>query len=664
MTAEPPRTSQAQPGSDAPSSPFTRQRLLLAVLLLSAAFAVIYLVAANVILRTRLLREWVSEGPDVELGYQSAYSVWPGLVHVRGLELQVQDFHHQFAIATESAELTVSLHELLLKRFHVTGITLAGLSYRFRDKLPPAEINARRVAAYPPIAGFADPPLLVGEEPPPTPDEGKDKWQIRLEDVRAELSEIWFFEYRYRGGGLARGGFEVLPGRSFAVYPTSVALLQGELNVGNALAARRLAVDLEGYIDYTDTRQTVGAALAEKITARVSVEAQDVNLHALDSRTPANQPPRLSGRAALRLAASVSHGLLDEQSTAQLDAEQLSVRTPIGKLSGAVRSNLTVGPEGRVDWVTTSGRLTLASAARQPGPVFDNPRLAVQLGVPSVGKAPELRAIQLEVPKLRVPSLAWAKRWLERAGTPLELRGQLEGRVSASIEQGRGPSARVRLRLSDAELSSAEVRAALTGRIEAELDPVAGGQRSSAGHVDIELDGVDVESGGEKDKPFRAALRLPDLKLSLEPEPALSSSVDVFAKPADSLLSLALGSPLLEELVENVFDLRRLDARARVSVSHHSVRVELASAESGALSGAGFWQRPAAGNPRGAFLISSNVANLGISLSGSDTEMTWFVADDWLSRARTGAPPERSVKAARGPARRSAGGTNAAVKKR
>src|SRR5690349_15295338 len=116
MTAEPPRTSHALPG-EAAASPFTRQRILLAVLLCSAAFAVIYLVAANVILRTHLLRGWVSDGPDVELSYESAYSVWPGLVHVRGLELQVQDFDYQFAISADSAQLTVSLHELALQRF-------------------------------------------------------------------------------------------------------------------------------------------------------------------------------------------------------------------------------------------------------------------------------------------------------------------------------------------------------------------------------------------------------------------------------------------------------------------------------------------------------------------------------------------------------------------
>ena len=75
MTADLPQSSEAVPADGAATSPFQRQRVVLVLFLLSAAFAVTYLVAANVIFRTRLLRDLVSEGADVELDYESAYSV-------------------------------------------------------------------------------------------------------------------------------------------------------------------------------------------------------------------------------------------------------------------------------------------------------------------------------------------------------------------------------------------------------------------------------------------------------------------------------------------------------------------------------------------------------------------------------------------------------------
>ncbi len=633
------------------------ERLGFAVLLLGAAFAVIYLVAANVVLRTRLLRDLVSDGPDVELSYESAYSVWPGLVHVRGLGLQIQNYADQLSITAESGLVQVSLHDLLFRRFRATSVSIAGLSFRYRDKLPAGEIGAPRVAAYPPITGFPDPPVLVGERPAPTPDKDYDQWNIGLENVRAELRELWFFEYHYLGGGRVRGGFELQPGRFFAVYPASLSLERGELNVGDALAVQRLLLDLDGHIDFTDLRETHGAAIIEKMNGRVSLEAKDINLGVLDSRASVAQPPRVEGKADFTLAASVVRGQLEPRSSAELDAQELSVSSPVGTISGATRSNVTSDEDGRIDWVTSASRLRLSSGSRQPGPVLDNARLAIVLRSSGLGHTPELSSLELDVPQLKVPSLGWAKRWLERAGAPLELRGRLEGRAHLSFARGKGPSARLGLRVMDAELSSADVREVLTGRIDAELAPVAGDTPSSSGRVDIELDGV--ETVRQKSKPFRAAIRMPDVRLSLQPEQTLSTSVDMFAKPADSLLSLAMGAPMLEDLAADVLDLHWLEARARVNVSERAVRFELSRAESGALTGSGFWQRPAAGSARGAFLISSKVANVGISLSGSEAETAWFVADDWLSRAR-----QAPVRHALEPAERSGERANVGARTR
>src|SRR5262245_37587639 len=47
---------------------------------------VLYLVAANVIIRTHLLRSWINGRPeDTYIDYASAITFWPGQVHVRDL---------------------------------------------------------------------------------------------------------------------------------------------------------------------------------------------------------------------------------------------------------------------------------------------------------------------------------------------------------------------------------------------------------------------------------------------------------------------------------------------------------------------------------------------------------------------------------------------------
>src|SRR5689334_12871161 len=140
-------------GGAASPRPFDLNRLARVVLMVLAAGAVLYLVAANVLLRTRLLRDLVSEGPDIELEYTSAYSVWPGFVHVRDLALQVQDCDLQLAVAADSAQIEVSLHDLLFRRFHADRVSLLGLSFRLRTKVDPPDAERPWVAAYPSIRG-------------------------------------------------------------------------------------------------------------------------------------------------------------------------------------------------------------------------------------------------------------------------------------------------------------------------------------------------------------------------------------------------------------------------------------------------------------------------------------------------------------------------------
>jgi hypothetical protein len=65
------RASSAHPVG-APARHFEAGRLVRVLLFVAAGIAVLYLVAANIFLRTRLLRDLVSQGDDVELDYASA----------------------------------------------------------------------------------------------------------------------------------------------------------------------------------------------------------------------------------------------------------------------------------------------------------------------------------------------------------------------------------------------------------------------------------------------------------------------------------------------------------------------------------------------------------------------------------------------------------------
>ena len=91
---------------------------------------------------------------------------------------------------------------------------------------------------------------------------------------------------------------------------------------------------------------------------------------------------------------------------------------------------------------------------------------------------------------------------------------------------------------------------------------------------------------------------------------------------------------MLEELTKELLDLKQLEATAKLELDKGAVRVELARAVSGALSCRGSWQKPATGQPSGAFLVQTSIANLGLSLRGSNAETTFFAPDDWLEGGR------------------------------
>ncbi|HEX5098806.1 MAG TPA: hypothetical protein VFV94_04870, partial [Polyangiaceae bacterium] len=130
------------------------------VLAVLAGLELFYLICANLVLCTPLLKKFAASSDDLRVDYGSAYSLIPGRIEVRGLRVRMHDHNVEFEIAVERGTLDVSLHELLRKRFHALRVDADAVGYRMRHRLSHVGLEGPRVAAYPPIAGFADPPLF------------------------------------------------------------------------------------------------------------------------------------------------------------------------------------------------------------------------------------------------------------------------------------------------------------------------------------------------------------------------------------------------------------------------------------------------------------------------------------------------------------------------
>ena len=233
-----------------------------------------YLVAVNVLLRTRLLRDAVGGGSAsaapgqpaaLELDYASAYSIIPGRVHVRGLTLRGRERTVEWWLSLDEADLRVALFSLLHRTFRVTHLRSSGFAMRARLRLTPADATPGIVAALPPIAGLADPPLLGGD--PPSPPTDPDRlWSIAMDDVEVEhVREIWIHTVRAAGDTTVHGRWEFHPERSLAVGPARVATTGVDLSFGPTPLITGLRGELTATMRSFDLK-TAGLAIFDSVS--------------------------------------------------------------------------------------------------------------------------------------------------------------------------------------------------------------------------------------------------------------------------------------------------------------------------------------------------------------------------------------------------------------
>jgi hypothetical protein len=244
-----------------------------------AILTVSYLVVANVLLSTRLLRNaisgssWsfaMSSNPTaLRLDYQSAYSIIPGRVHVQGLIIRGRAQSEEWILTLDHADVAVSLIDLLHRSFHATRVRSSGFTMRVRLRLARVDATPNVVAALPPIAGFPDPPLLdQGPESPPLTDANYNLWMVQLEDVEVEhVREVWVNTVRSLGDSRVRGRWLFRPQRWLDVGPATVDANGVDFFHGkNYPLATGLRGSFRAAVHPFDLRETKGLAIFDHVS--------------------------------------------------------------------------------------------------------------------------------------------------------------------------------------------------------------------------------------------------------------------------------------------------------------------------------------------------------------------------------------------------------------
>ncbi len=179
-------------------------------------------------------------GGRVHISYASAWSLWPGRVHVRGLELRGEDDNVQWNLTADEVSFRVSLHELARRTFHATQADARGVGWALRVKRTLLDTSPESLFGLPAIRGFGDMALK-----PYGPDELDSDatyrlWTVHLDRVSAtEVREMLIEKLHLIGAAQLSGGFFLKPIRRVAVMAqletAGMALLIGDDVVAGAL---------------------------------------------------------------------------------------------------------------------------------------------------------------------------------------------------------------------------------------------------------------------------------------------------------------------------------------------------------------------------------------------------------------------------------------------
>ncbi|HEX7666362.1 MAG TPA: hypothetical protein VF407_17670, partial [Polyangiaceae bacterium] len=207
---------------------------------------VFFLVASNVMLRTRIFRDIMAFDPEsMTLEYESAYSWFPGRIHVDGLSIRGSDSHVQWLITVEHADTFMNPFSFARQRFSASHATAEGVTFHMRTRKATGDLTPEMLASIPKIPGFAEAPIIVPVPPAPT-DADYKLWSVDLESIEAkDVTDVWVDTFRFRGHMNVEGRWLFRPLRELDLGPATVKI--HDLVATNYGAP--LVTDISGTVD-------------------------------------------------------------------------------------------------------------------------------------------------------------------------------------------------------------------------------------------------------------------------------------------------------------------------------------------------------------------------------------------------------------------------------
>ena len=325
-----------------------------AVLAVAVAW-VLWLIAAQALLWTPLLRSLLNaHSPRIHLEYASAWSVWPGTVHARGLVLTGQDHGVEWRLGLDEVRATIAIGQLPARLFHATQVRARGIRFALRRRAFLRVDAPADVRGLPWIDGFG--PIPFKEEGPDDdlPDSRYRLFSVWLEGIEGkDVRQIWIDRWRVEGAAEVAGAFYLKPVRQVLVAP-------GELRLHGAtvsMAASRVADDVQGIL-----RVSLGAFDPRGLTMERFFRTVDVDAGLRGHLAGIEVLGGKGGKGPAEVLAKVRRGRV-EQATVSANSGAAALHGMTAG-SAALRATVGDGARARVDVAAPRFREASVRAAR------------------------------------------------------------------------------------------------------------------------------------------------------------------------------------------------------------------------------------------------------------------------------------------------------------
>jgi hypothetical protein len=254
-------------------------------------FVVFVVGVTNLVLRSDWLSGQINSDPaTLFVTYTGARSLLPGHLRFDTLVLRSRDSNIEWEARLEGVTIRVCLSDLLRRRFRAGSVRANALSYRLRERLERSEATPARLARYPGIVGFAEPPL---RDPPAPPAVAGNPWRIVVDDLSVGVvREIWIDSWHWTGSARLGGGLDLLPGRQAEVPPSELSVAGGTLRFGEHVISRETLGAVRAALPRFETQDYPGNEVWKIMSGMAVLRG---TLHGLDFLSADGEGLRIAG---------------------------------------------------------------------------------------------------------------------------------------------------------------------------------------------------------------------------------------------------------------------------------------------------------------------------------------------------------------------------------